>query len=120
MAGTLEDILLALGDAVYPDLTAAARGYADKWRQEADAAPATTDWKEIRKPAGTKKATIGAMTAVLKPGKSTQVSLEDNRWVSEQTKALACLQPCLAFLNALLATPTPPTAATAESSADAP
>lgn len=107
-AGTLEDVLLALGDTAYPELCAAARGYADQWRQKVDAEPTTSDWKELRKPAGAKKATIGAMTAVLKPGKSTQVSLEDNRWVSEQTKALACLQPSLAFLSALLTTPAPP------------
>lgn len=106
-AGTLEDVLLALGDAAYPELAAAARGYADRWRQRAEAEPTTSDWKELRKPAGAKKATIGAMTAVLKPGKSTQVSLEDNRWVTEQTKALSCLQPSLAFLSALLATPLP-------------
>lgn len=107
-AGTLEDVLLALGDAAYPELSAAARGYADQWRQKADAQPTAPDWKELRKPAGAKKATIGAMTAVLKPGKSTQVSLEDNRWVSEHTKALACLQPSLAFLSALLTTPALP------------
>lgn len=101
-AGTLEDLLLLLGDAAYPALAAAARGYADQWSQNANAEPNTSDYKELRKPAGAKKATIGAMTAVLKPGKSTQVSLEDNRWVSEQTKALPCLQPSLAFLSALL------------------
>lgn len=107
-AGTLEDVLLALGDIAYPELIAAARGYADHWRQRAAAEHQVPDWNEIRKPAGTKKATIGAMTAILKPGKSMQVSLEDNRWVSEQTRALACLQPSLAFLNALLAPPAAP------------
>ena len=58
------------------------------------------------------------MTAILKPGKSTQVSLEDNRWVSEQTKALACLQPSLTFLNALLVTPALATEPSATNSAD--
>ena len=101
-AGTLENILLALGDVAYPELTAAARGYADLWRKKADGEPTGSDWKEIRKPAGAKKTTIGAMTAVLKPGKSTQVSLEDNRWVSDETKAVLGLQPCIGFLKALL------------------
>jgi hypothetical protein len=73
----------------------------------ADSEPSAVDWKELRKPAGTKKAAVGAMTAILKPGRATQVSLEDNRWVSEQTKALACLQPSLAFLDALLAVAAP-------------
>lgn len=48
------------------------------------------------------KATIGVMAAILKPGTPTHVSLEANRWVSEQTKELPCLQPCLGFLKALL------------------
>jgi len=107
VAGTLEDVLLSLGDAAYPELTAAARAYAGHWRRTADSNPDDADWKELRKPAGEKKATIGAMTALLKPGKSTQVSIEDNQWVSEQTKALACLQACSAFLNALIATTAP-------------
>ncbi len=122
VAGTLEDVLLALGDVAYPELTAAARGYAADWRTRAEAEPMVADWKELRKPAGRKKATIAAMTAVLKPGKSTQVSLEDNRWVSEPTKGLACLQPSLAFLDALLApiTPAPVGGAPMASSGDAP
>jgi hypothetical protein len=105
-AGTLEDVLLALADAAYPELVTAARGYVGPWRQRAETEPTNPDWKELRKPAGLKKATIGAMTALLKPGKSTQVSLEDNRWVSGHTTALVCLQPILAFLSALLAIPT--------------
>ena len=105
--GTLEDILLTLGEKAYPDLAAGAREYAARWRQEAEDQPEVADWKELRKPAGEKKAAISAMTALLKPGKSTQVSLEDNRWVSEQTQALACLQPCLEFLSSLLASPEP-------------
>lgn len=104
-AGTLEDLLLTLGDAAYPELLAVARSYADHWYKKVAGDPAETDWKELRKPAGPKKATIGAMTAVLKPGKSVQVSLEDNRWVSDKTKDLRCLGPSLAFLDALLAAP---------------
>ncbi len=110
--GTLEDVLLALGDVAYPELAAAARGHAEHWRTVADGNPTASDWKEIRKPAGAKKAAISAMTAVLKPGKSTPASLEDNGWVSDQTKALACLTPTLAFLDALFA-PTAPAPASA-------
>jgi hypothetical protein len=120
IAGTLEDVLLALGDAAYPELCAAARGYADHWKQRANAEPTMRDWKEIRKPAGAKKATLGAMTAVLKPGMSMQVSLEANRWVSEQTKTLACLQPSLAFLGALLTTPAPPATVPVQGQGEAP
>jgi hypothetical protein len=104
--GTLEDVLLALADVAYPDLAAAARIYANEGRQKAEK-ETTAEWREIKKPSGSKKATIGAMTAVLKPGKSTAVSLEDNRWVCEETRVLACLKPCADFLNALLSGPTP-------------
>jgi hypothetical protein len=106
-AGTLEDILLTLSDGVYPELTATARAYAEQWRKKADGDPAGSDWNEIRKPAGAKKATIGAMTAVLKPGKSMQVSLEDTRWVCDETKAAQCLKPCIDFLYALLTSTAP-------------
>lgn len=99
--GTLEDILLALGDAVYPELTAAARLYAQDWHAKV-AADAHKEWSEMKKPAGLKKATIGAMTAMLKPGKSTQVSLEDNRWISDASRGASCLVPCARFLEALL------------------
>jgi hypothetical protein len=57
---------------------------------------------ELRKPAGAKKATLGVMAAIFKPGTPTQVSLEANRWVCEQTQALPCLRPCFEFLKALL------------------
>lgn len=101
-AGTLEDVLLPLGEAAYPALSAAARGYAEQWRKNADGEPTVSDWREIKKPAGAKKATIAAMTAILKPGRSTQASLEDNRWLSEQTKGLPGVLPCVTFLRALL------------------
>lgn len=105
--GTLEDLLLMIGEVSYPELAASARAYADGWREKAKAGLTGADWKLIKKPAGAKKAAIAAMTAILKPGKSMQVSLEDNRWVTKETKAIPGLQPCVAFLNALLATVTP-------------
>lgn len=101
VAGTLEDVLLQLGEAAFPELYAAARVYAEQGRSRADTETGR-DWKEIKKPAGPKKATIGAMTAVLKPGKSMQTSLDDNGWVSESTRTLPCVQPCLSFLRDLL------------------
>lgn len=112
LAGTLEDVLLQLGQVAYPELYAAAHDYAARGRMHAKS-ESHRDWKEINKPAGLKKATIGAMTAVLKPGKSMQTSLDDNRWVSETTRTLPCLQPCLAFLSDLLRVPSASTAGNA-------
>jgi hypothetical protein len=105
--GTLEDILLALGGVAYSDLTAAAQVYARAWHAKV-AGDASKEWREIKKPAGIKKATIGAMTAVLKPGRATAATIEDHCWVSDATKADACLAPCLAFLQALIAKGAPP------------
>ena len=105
--GTLEDLLLMIGEVAYPELSRSARAYADGWSDKAKAGLPGSEWKPIKKPAGAKKAAVAAMAAILKPGKSTQVSLEDNRWVTEETRAVPGLQPCIAFLNALLATVTP-------------
>ncbi|WP_437939471.1 DUF3226 domain-containing protein [Sorangium sp. So ce341] len=102
--GTLEDVLLALGGAAYPDLAAVAGSYAQSWHAKV-AHDASDEWKELKKPTGIKKATIGAMAAVLKPGKATQVSLEDHRWVSDATKNHEALAPCLDFLRALVGAP---------------
>jgi hypothetical protein len=101
-SGTLEDILLALGDVAYPELTAAARAYATSWHATI-ANDTNHEWKDLKKPAGVKKATIGAVTAVLKPGRPTAATIEDNRWVSDATRSAACLAPCLAFMRALIA-----------------
>ena len=85
--GTLEDLLLMIGEVSYPELSQSARAYADGWSEKAKAGLPGSEWKPIKKPAGAKKAAVAAMAAILKPGKSTQVSLEDNRWVTEETKA---------------------------------
>lgn len=108
-AGTLEDVLLALGAVAYPELAAAAGEYVSAWHAKV-ASDGHTDWKELKKPAGQKKATIGAMSALLKPGKAMQVSLDDNRWIGDTTKDHAALAPCLAFLSALLTPPAVPAA----------
>ncbi|MBK9258460.1 MAG: hypothetical protein IPM54_01335 [Polyangiaceae bacterium] len=115
-AGTLEDVLLPLGKTAYPELHADAVALVDNWKKKvilnANAAvdndgsssfdPNSADWKELRKPAGAKKATLGAMTAILKPGKALQTSLVDNRWLSAPARGIECLKPCIDFLDQLL------------------
>jgi hypothetical protein len=104
--GTLEDVLLELGGVAYADLTAAAHGYATAWHAKI-AGDASQEWKDLKKPTGIKKATVAAMTAVLKPGRTTAAMIEDNRWVSDHTRSVPCLAPCLAFMRALIAPATP-------------
>ena len=107
VAGTLEDLLLMIGDVSYPELAASARAYAEGWRTRAQTDLKGSDWSLMRKPAGGKKAAVAAMTAILKPGYAAQVSIEQNRWLGEHTKRLPGLKPFADFLAALLATVTP-------------
>ncbi|MFO0760043.1 MAG: DUF3226 domain-containing protein [Byssovorax sp.] len=114
--GTLEDLLLLLGEVSFPTLTASAKSFAEEWRAQAiDKKVTGKDWKSIKKPAGGKKAAIGAMTAVLKPGYAAQVSIEQNDWLTDEAKKVERLKPCLDFLAKLLASVTPEAASAPES-----
>jgi len=75
--GTLEDILLETGEIQYKFLMDAAKHYLGT----ISAACVGGDYKEFNKPAGSKKALIGAVSSVLKPGKAVQNSIQDNDWV---------------------------------------
>lgn len=111
VAGTLEDLLLELGGLAYPELSTAAHEYAAGWHAKVTD-DKSKEWKDLKKPAGLKKATVAAMTSMLKPGRQVTATLEDHRWVSDETQTAECLAPCLAFLRALLSPPdAQPTAA---------
>jgi len=98
-SGTLEDMLLDCAAVHYGDLTIKA----DSYLQGIDRARLSkSDLEEVNAPAGPKKAQIGTISAVLKPGKAIQNSIADNRWLegkaAEQPKVLAFR----AFLRDLL------------------
>lgn len=99
-AGTLEDLLLECSDRDYSHLKTKAEAFVGSIEENHFA---SEDLKEWRKPAGRKKATVSAMAAVLKPAKSIQVSIHDNRWVSEVSIQSENLQKLLGFLKDLLA-----------------
>lgn len=98
-SGTLEDLLIDCGASAYPHLTAVAQNYIGSI--DVSQIPAR-DLKDWNKPAGPKKAQVSAMAAVLKPGKSIQVSLLDNQWVSQSSAALPGLSKLSEFLVDLL------------------
>lgn len=100
--GTLEDLLLELGKVAYPSLSAAASQYVCGWSALTDGRGHDEDWKEIKQPSGVKKATLAAMGALLKPGKSMQVALESGRWLSSETLIAPGILPCVTFLQNLL------------------
>jgi hypothetical protein len=97
--GTLEDVLLACGEVVYGQLVAAARSYLSSVERDS---LEKHDLKELSKPAGTNKAIIAAATSILKPGKSLQTSLQDNRWVSTETANVESVRLFEEFLVALV------------------
>ena len=98
--GTLEDLLLEAAKSAYPQLLQAARSYTASASQQTDLQQ--NDLEEFNKPAGSNKAIIAAMTAILKPGKAVQVSIQDNRWLEAASLQLPRVRSVKTFLDDLL------------------
>lgn len=98
--GTLEDLLLECAATNYPDLLASAQTHVDRVATANDLT--TADLKDLRKPAGTRKAVVGAIGSILKPGKSIQVSIQHTRWIQGSALALPRIASFDAFVAALL------------------
>ena len=103
--GTLEDILLQCGRFAYPGLIPMASQHVATAR--ANLVPGTPHWtnqdhEELKAPAGLKKATVAAATAILKPGKTTQVTISDNRWIEPATLTQPFLKPFVDWLDGLV------------------
>lgn len=98
-AGTLEDLLLDVAPQVYPGLLNTARSHVAAALQ--DPGLIKEDLDELRKPAGENKAVIGAMAALLRPGKAVQVSLQDNRWLKGAALASPRVKAVQNFLKEL-------------------
>jgi hypothetical protein len=100
--GTLEDVLLPCAAAVYSGLLAGAQHYIDGVDY---GALDRRDQKDINKPAGRKKAVLGCVANVLKPGKSIVASIDDNRWVEGLTLEFPPVQAVSDFLKELCGLP---------------
>jgi hypothetical protein len=95
-SGTLEDILLECAKLNYPNLLSLSENYIDS----IDTNQLTKDdLKELNKPTGRKKAVISNVSSVLKPGRTLQVSIQDNRWIDEQTMVLDSIKLVKKFLE---------------------
>ncbi len=102
--GTLEDILLECAAIVYPTLGCRAVRFIDGL--DLDAPEFTSrDLKDLRGLSGRNKAVLGAMGAVLKPGKPIQASIEDHHWIEPRTLALPRVAAIVQFLGELLGAP---------------
>ena len=96
--GSLETLLLDAAEVEFPKLKKAATSFVDSL-DSTFAAP--TDLKEFNKPFGRKKAIVGTMGSIFKPGKSIQVSIHDNPWLTEKTRSLPGLAALWHFLRQL-------------------
>jgi hypothetical protein len=97
--GTLENILIECGESNYPDLIEKSREYIkviDHSKLKGD------DLKELNKPAGENKAIVGIASNILKPGRTLQVSLQDNRWIDDTTINLPKIKALREFLMEVL------------------
>ncbi|MFD3163714.1 DUF3226 domain-containing protein [Herpetosiphon sp. NSE202] len=99
--GTLEDILLECAKQVYPSLCTGAEQFINEVNLNSDEF-VTEDKKEFEKPAGRYKAIVGSIVNVLRPSKTIQVSLREDRWISETTQNLPEIQAIRQFLANLL------------------
>jgi hypothetical protein len=97
--GTLEHIILDCADLIYPDLRAKAQTYLTNIDRTTLSGE---DLTEIQKPAGENKALASCISSVLKPGKTIQTSIQDNRWIEPRTLALPRVSNIKAFLQQLL------------------
>lgn len=75
-SGNLENLLLETAENVYPELLEWASEYVEK---------ASHIQKSLKREQDVKKAKIGCIANVMKPGKANQVSIADDDWVSENT-----------------------------------
>ncbi len=96
--GTLENILLPLGETAFPELHDAGQRFVDSWHRDHGHEP---PFKELGKPAGKLKARLSTMAALLKPGKNVNASLHDQAWVPKGD-APDLLKPLVEFLQALV------------------
>ncbi len=96
--GTVESILLPLGEAAFPELHGTSQRFVESWNRDHGHEPL---FKELRKPAGVRKAQLSTMASLLKPGKSLNASLYDQDWVPPR-EVPELLKPLFEFLQALV------------------
>ncbi|NVJ07761.1 hypothetical protein HUW63_21265 [Myxococcus sp. AM001] len=115
--GTLEDLLLECAAVAYPKLRTHSEQFVDGLDRTAPEFM-SGELKDLSAPAGRHKAVVAAMSAILKPGRPVQATIEDNRWVAKSTVALPQVAALVGFLADL--TRAPPSSAGAPPAPPAP
>jgi hypothetical protein len=100
--GTLENLLIECAEENYPNLVQLSREYIDKIDKSQ---LKSDDLRELRKPAGKNKAIVGGVSNILKPGRTLQVSLQDNNWIDDRTIDLPKIKSLRVFLDRVLDRP---------------
>lgn len=75
--GTLEDLLLEAAQTQFPELLDPATDYIQGVEQET--------YTELKNLSGQKKAIVGCICNVLRPGKANQIAVSETNWISEDT-----------------------------------
>jgi hypothetical protein len=102
-AGTLDTILLKCGEQVYPQLIAGARAWINPLDpNDQDIFFNAAERRDLLKPAGKVKAVVAAVASVLRPGKSVQVSIQDNRWLRDEALSVPEVVALNAFVSGLI------------------
>lgn len=97
--GTLENILIECGERNYTQLMELSREYISKIDESKIK---LSDLKKYKKPAGKNKAIIGIVSNILRPGRTLQVSLQDNNWIDNTTLQLDKIKSMKNFLNQIM------------------
>lgn len=72
--GTLEDLLIEIGQKEYPDLIKKAINFVDSIPKEYES--------KLLKGSKKKKSIIGIVSNILKPGKANQITISDDKWIT--------------------------------------
>jgi len=110
--GTLEDLLIEAGYFSYGKQLESAKEFVQKIKIEC----CPREYKDLYLPAGENKSVIGAVVSLLRPGKTTQVSIQDNNWINSKNIEDGRIKEFSDFLHHLFLT-TPEPAVVAKSAA---
>lgn len=96
--GTLETILIKCAQRVYSNLFSGAESYVN----DVDSDELLGDDKKyFISPSGKDKAIIGCVGNILRPGKTIQVSIQDNRWICDETLEIPEIEALNLFIQEL-------------------
>ena len=97
--GTLENLLDDCAAVVYPELRKKAQEFTS---EAATISLPQEDRIEFERPSGKLKVTMGCIANFLRPTRAIQNSIEDNRWLCNESLALGNISKLDAFLKVLL------------------